>query len=58
MEKRKLLVLDAKRYSFPDQQTGEIKEGTTVHYVDLETEANEDLNGCVTVELTKQPVMK
>ena len=31
--KEKVLILAASRYSFVDQDTGEIRKGTTVHYI-------------------------
>lgn len=43
--KRKVVVLGVKRYKFPDRETGEIRDGCSVHYIDLETVEENDLYG-------------
>lgn len=45
MDKMKVVVLGAKRYSFADEKTGREIEGCKVHYVSLDPENEQDSKG-------------
>lgn len=45
MDKIRVIVLGASRYSFPDTNTGEIIAGTKVHFVELNPQQSDDQKG-------------
>ncbi|MCL6456515.1 MAG: hypothetical protein K6T85_00770 [Gorillibacterium sp.] len=45
--KARVIVLGIGRYSFPDQTTGEIIEGSKVHYVEVNPQEEKDAQGYV-----------